>query len=266
MSEIHYERKLIEYDDKVKKGSEGAEQGNNDTFRAKDANEIKEVVNHNAEMTQVVYDNMGDLYDATFIIVITIGMSIDRLQRVVRPGTTMTNILRWQVTVKDTPIPVELCQLYCNGALLSSDPDARQFVHQFYGLAEPGKMDYSVRVKYENAYGTREAIQSAELVFVAPTYYGPVDRVNPTAAQVSALEEVLHETKEHTQEHVAYNYSRFCYAYPKVYGDLVAILDQNGFNYITSFTKSELTINGIAYNCYVLTEPVTIEDSTYIFK
>ena len=46
--------------------------------------------------------------------------------------------------------------------------------------------------------------------------------------------------------------------YPKSFGALTSIKDANNFDYINSYTRSEMTYNDVDYYVYILTDPVTI--------
>lgn len=56
--------------------------------------------------------------------------------------------------------------------------------------------------------------------------------------------------------------AKVCYAYPIEWGELTSIRDANNFEYLSSFTKTMVTLsNGQEYNCYTLTTAVTKEQS-----
>lgn len=57
---------------------------------------------------------------------------------------------------------------------------------------------------------------------------------------------------------VAMDYQKTLYAYPKSYGELESIKDANGFEYLLSYTKEEISMNGEDYYVYILTDAATI--------
>lgn len=57
---------------------------------------------------------------------------------------------------------------------------------------------------------------------------------------------------------VEMDYQKTLYAYPKKYGALDSIKDANGFEYLLSYTRTELSINGEQYYVYLLTDAATI--------
>lgn len=58
---------------------------------------------------------------------------------------------------------------------------------------------------------------------------------------------------------------RTCYAIPQYFGTLTSIKDGNNFEYLGSYTRTNLTINGVDYYVYTLTKPTTISGFKQIF-
>lgn len=56
------------------------------------------------------------------------------------------------------------------------------------------------------------------------------------------------------------NNQKFVIAYPKEFGNATAIKDENGFNYLRSYTLEEINIDGDSYYVYILTYPTTIDN------
>ena len=115
---------------------------------------------------------------------------------------------------------------------------------------------YNVRVEKEN----KSASGSASIRFVALSYSGvvPTDFV-VNAANVKALTSSLQgsRSREITFSPV---YQKICIAYPKEFGAAASIKDGNGFDYLDSYTRSELNVNGELYYVYLLTNATTITD------
>lgn len=105
--------------------------------------------------------------------------------------------------------------------------------------------------------------KSSTFTFVNPSYFGVVSSLNPSVSDIEALTEDVKNTKVKNYTH-SINDARACYAYPAAFGSLSHIKDDNNFEYIDSFTKSTITMNGELYNVYVLTDPVTV--SNFIWK
>ena len=51
-----------------------------------------------------------------------------------------------------------------------------------------------------------------------------------------------------------------CIAYPQSFGAAASIKDANGFDYLDSYTRSEVTIDSVVYYVYLLSSPTTITD------
>ena len=115
---------------------------------------------------------------------------------------------------------------------------------------------YNVRVEKEN----KNARGSATITFVNPSYDGVVAaNFTATEANIKALTETLRSGKGGTRT-FNLNNQKACIAYPKAFGAATGIKDANGFDYLASYTRSELNVNGELYYVYLLTNAVTITD------
>ena len=115
---------------------------------------------------------------------------------------------------------------------------------------------YNVRVEKEN----KNARGSATITFVNPSYDGVVAaNFTATEANIKALTETLRSGKGGTRT-FNLNNQKACIAYPKAFGAATSIKDANGFDYLASYTRSELNVNGELYYVYLLTNAVTITD------
>lgn len=115
---------------------------------------------------------------------------------------------------------------------------------------------YNVRVSKEN----RTAQGSATITFANPSYDGAVAaNFTATEANIKALTETLRSGKGGIRT-FNLNNQKACIAYPKAFGAATGIKDANGFDYLASYTRSELNVNGELYYVYLLTNAVTITD------
>jgi hypothetical protein len=90
-------------------------------------------------------------------------------------------------------------------------------------------------------------------------YYGVVeDGVTPTADSVKAMSSRLGGSRNFGWTNINLVNQRTCFAYPSYFGDMSSIKDGNNFEYIDSYTKTQVTINNILYFVYTLTKPTTI--------
>lgn len=115
---------------------------------------------------------------------------------------------------------------------------------------------YNVRADKDG----RTAQGSATITFVNPSYDGAVAaNFTATEANIKALTETLRSGKGGTRT-FNLNNQKACIAYPKGFGAATGIKDANGFDYLASYTRSELNVNGELYYVYLLTNATTITD------
>lgn len=121
---------------------------------------------------------------------------------------------------------------------------------------------YTVKAEYQG-----KTVQgSTTATFVGASRFGAVAAdFTPTADGVKALAKSVKNTRAYTGTADLDN-QKTCYAYPKSFGALSAVKDANNFDYLGSYTRSELEIDGETYYVYVLTEPVTITGFKQIYS
>lgn len=107
---------------------------------------------------------------------------------------------------------------------------------------------------------------STSVTFVNPSYFGAVAAdFTPTEEAIKTLTKSVKNSKNYTGT-ATLNNQKTCYAYPKSFGALTAIKDANNFDYISSYTRTELTVWGEVYYVYVLTDPTTIDGFKQIYS
>lgn len=114
-----------------------------------------------------------------------------------------------------------------------------------------GVLEYK---KSDNTDGTIE--KSATYTFVMASYYGAVTTAPTDKAGIIALTKNVKNTKAQTATFTLSN-QRSCYCYPASFGNLTSIKDANNFEYLSSYTKTTVAVDGTDYNVYTLTDPVT---------
>ena len=97
----------------------------------------------------------------------------------------------------------------------------------------------------------------------ALSYYGVIN--TNSIDNVDNLTNVLRTSKGSTLTFSMTN-QRVVYMYPKSFGNLTSIKDANNFEYINSYTLSTMTLDGVEYNVYILTDAVTINGFKQIFS
>ncbi len=100
-----------------------------------------------------------------------------------------------------------------------------------------------------------------------PTYFGSVAKTwTADEASIKALAELIIGERSLTRTGIATADGKIALAYPKDFGTLTSVKDGNGYEVLSSYTRSEVSVNGIQYYCYLLTVPVTASGVTQIYK
>lgn len=121
---------------------------------------------------------------------------------------------------------------------------------------------YNVRIEKEN----KSASGSVSIRFVALSYSGVVaSNFVVNAANVKALTSSLQGGRNRTLT-FNLNNQKTCIAYPKEFGAAASIKDGNNFDYLASYIRTEITIDGEAYYVYLLSSPTTITDFKQIIN
>lgn len=168
--------------------------------------------------------------------------------------TTQTITVKW--TIKEGSNTVTPDTLSVNNESVSVSTTSKVFE----GVT--GNTTYTVK-----AVKNGVTVQgSTSVTFVNPSYFGAVDAgFTPTEDAIKALAKSVKSTKSYTGS-VSLENQKTCYAYPKSMGALTAIKDANNFEYLQSYTRSEVTVWNEAYYVYVLTDPVTIDTFKQIYS
>lgn len=178
---------------------------------------------------------------------------------VYRKTTTQTVTVKW--TVKQGPEVITPDSLKVN----NEPVDVSLTSKQFPGIA----VNTTFRVEATKDGVTKTGSVSA--VFVNPSYFGVVDsNFTPTPEGIQGLSsgEIIKNSKTYNTSAFNQNAQKNCYAYPKVFGALTSITDgTDGKNeFINSYTRSELEVNGEMYYVYVLSEASTVSNYSLQFK
>lgn len=100
-----------------------------------------------------------------------------------------------------------------------------------------------------------------------PSYFGAVAGTwAPTEATVKALSELTVGARALTRSGISINDGKIALAYPKDFGALTSIKDGNGYEVLSSYTRTELRVNDHDYYCYLLSTPVTATGVTQIYS
>lgn len=109
---------------------------------------------------------------------------------------------------------------------------------------------------------------SINVRFTRKSYYGLIGAAESvtTDTQIEALgQNQLTGSKGLTWASYNANNQKVVYAYPKSFGDLTSIKDGNNFEMLGSFTKTTVQRDGVDYNVYTLTNPMSITGGKLVF-
>ena len=128
---------------------------------------------------------------------------------------------------------------------------------------EEGSQSFVYQATYEKmnrtATATVKAVYASRFGTVPAT--GEVD-----AAVIKGLTKLVLGSRALTRTGLVFHNARLCFAYPQSFGLLSSIKDGNGYEVIESYTHTVVDVDGVAYNCYVLTVPVSAENVTQIYQ
>jgi hypothetical protein len=111
--------------------------------------------------------------------------------------------------------------------------------------------------------GKQTVTSSLKFEFVVPFYYGVSN--SSTVSSLTGLTELL-EKKGNKSVTLSPNNQYVIYMYDSSYGNLSKIIDPNGFDITPSFNRSEVTIDGQTYKCYVSNDKSTNTNFKYTFN
>lgn len=175
---------------------------------------------------------------------------------VYRKTTTQTVTVSW--SLKQGPDAVTPDSLKINNEPIEVSLTSKQF---------PGiTVNTTFRVEATKEGVTKTGSVSA--VFVNPSYFGVVEsNFTPTPEGIQGLSsgEIIKNSKTYNTSAFSQNAQKNCYAYPKVFGALTSITDGKN-EFINSYTRSELEVNGEMYYVYVLSEASTVSNYSLQFK
>lgn len=175
---------------------------------------------------------------------------------VYRKTTTQTVTVSW--SLKQGPDAVTPDSLKINNEPIEVSLTSKQF---------PGiTFNTNFRVEATKKGVTKTGLVSA--VFVNPSYFGVVEsNFTPTPEGIQGLSsgEIIKISKTYNTSAFNQNAQKNCYAYPKVFGALTSITEGKN-EFINSYTRSELEVNGEMYYVYVLSEASTVSNYSLQFK
>ena len=194
-----------------------------------------------------------DLQKAVWPLGVTMGASAT----VAKAGAETSVILSWSVSRKGRDVTSQAA-LELDGTPLTGSSR-----NMAVTLAHAATRQFTLKATFEGM----EATAACTVRGTLPTYFGTVaSGWTASAAAVKALTELTVGTRTLTRTAITITDGRTALAYPKDFGALTSVKDGNGYETLTAYTRSELTIDGHAYYCYLLTTPVTAAGVAQIYS
>lgn len=172
-------------------------------------------------------------------------------------GTSVTPTLTLTISSVGTGTPTAI-KFYSGSTLL----DTQEYVsgtntYTFTMDAVTTTTTVKGVLEYNKSSGTAATVEkSATYTFVMASYYGAVTTAPTDKAGIIALTKNVKNTKALTVTFTLSN-QRSCYCYPASFGNLTSIKDANNFEYLSSYTKTTVSVDDVNYNVYTLTDAVT---------
>ena len=172
-------------------------------------------------------------------------------------GTSVTPTLTLTITGVGTGTPVSI--KFYNGSTLLDTQNYVSGTNTYTFTMDAVTTTTTVKgvLEYKKSNNTSATVEkSATYTFVMASYYGAVTTAPTDKAGITALTKNVKNTKALTTTFTLSN-QRSCYCYPASFGNLTSIKDANNFEYLSSYTKTNVTVDDVSYNVYTLTDPVT---------
>ena len=230
----------------------GIKAGDNVAWNGTEWDNLSGTVDLSAYATTTTTDAMSadikKLMDKAFPF--TVKVSIDK--DIAKKGTSQPVKVTITPKIGDDNTDVE--------AIMINGEEHHGAIPYVYSTTATTTTTYNVRA---DKTGRNSAHGSATITFVNPSYDGAVAaNFTVTEANIKALAETLRSGKGGKDGTRTFNLNnqKACIAYPKAFGAATGIKDANGFDYLASYTRSELNVNGELYYVYLLTNAATITD------
>ena len=195
----------------------------------------------------------------------TVSFAISPSTTIYESGTTVSSII-FTINVTKKSNDIQSIKVYDGSTLLTTITS---------GVANGGTFTYTyscnitsnTTLKVEVSDGTSTASATKNITFGYKSYYGFVaDGTTVNETVIKALQNnVLKTSKALNYTGISCTDSKIVYAYPQNQGLLSSILDGSGFDYIDSYDCTNITVNGVNYNVYVMIDPTTLDGFTQKF-
>lgn len=195
----------------------------------------------------------------------TVSFSITPSTTVYESGNTVSSI-KFTISATKKSDSIQSIKVYDGSTLLTTITS---------GVASGGTFTYTyscnitrnTTLKVEVSDGTSTVSATKSITFANKSYYGFVaDGTTVNETVIKALQNnVLKTSKSLNYTGINCTDSKIVYAYPQSQGLLSSILDGSGFDYIDSYNCTNVTVDGVNYNVYVMIDPTTLDGFTQKF-
>ena len=191
----------------------------------------------------------------------TATVTFSQSNTVIKQGVTFNLDITVKNPVKKTS-DIEKFDLYKAGTLVESIPYASGTTSYSFAQIPDVAADCSYEVRVIDVQG-KYSKYTKSYDFVYPMYAGCTDEIPVDA---TGLTEMIEAKGNKTITVNSGTGAYIIFMYDAAYGDIKNIIDPSGFENITSFTKIQLTIDGILYNCYHSNLKQALSNFKYTYK
>ena len=191
----------------------------------------------------------------------TATVTFSQSNTVIKQGVTFNLDITVNNPVKKTS-DIEKFDLYKAGTLVESIPYASGTTSYSFTQIPDVAADCSYEVRVIDVQG-KYTKYTKSYDFVYPFYTGCTDDIPVDA---TGLTEMIEAKGNKTITVNSGTGAYIVFMYDAAYGDIKNIIDPSGFENITSFTKIQLTIDGILYNCYHSNLKQALSNFKYTYK
>ena len=202
---------------------------------------------------QVDSSVLNELGAAVFPLSVTLNISKTLLQT----GNVYDVDLSWAVFRKGINVSVnamkylnDVMTLKVEETVRIQEPSATtlsyKFLASYQGLSS--SVTKTIKVVDPSYSGILEPNDGTDTVAIGNAIYA--GKLNQTSSLLSS--------RSYTWSGITLNNQRSCFVYPAAFGKLSNIRDANNFEYLGSYTQTDVVVNGVQYYAYTLTDPVTI--------
>lgn len=176
---------------------------------------------------------------------------------VVKAGQPATVHLTWSAERRKKDVTAE-AEIKLDNAAATGKTVDRELT-----LAHGASRQFILSVEFEGL----EVLANRSVKGTHPSYFGSVSKTwEGSESDIKSLGELIVGNRALTRTGIAVTDGRIALAYPKDFGPLTSVRDGNGYEVLTSYTRSELSVHDTAYYLYLLTVPVTASGVTQIYK